>query len=144
MIGDMAALRQGDRWLPGVAQVAIQGGRHTAKNIVQTLRGEATAPFVYRDKGSLATVGRSAAVAEIGRLKLSGFIAWLVWWAVHIVALIGFRNRVMVMLEWMWAYLSWQRAARVIIAGEARVEVGGGERTTREQGADGAPLRRVS
>lgn len=143
VIGDMAALKQEGHWLPGVAQVAIQGGRHTAKNIVQTLRGEATAPFVYRDKGSLATVGRSAAVAEIGRVKLHGFIAWLVWWAVHIVALIGFRNRVMVMLEWMWAYLSWQRTARVIIAGEARVEVGGGG-TARDRGADDAPLRRVS
>lgn len=115
VIGDMAALKQGGVWLPGVAQVAIQGGRLAARNVLRRLSGAATQPFHYRDKGSMATIGRSAAVAEIGGLKSKGFFAWVVWWLVHIIALIGFRNRVMVMLEWFWAYISWQRSARVIV-----------------------------
>jgi NADH dehydrogenase len=115
VIGDMAALKQDGAWLPGVAQVAIQGGRLAARNINRRLSGAAAQPFRYRDKGSMATIGRSAAVAEIGGLKSKGFVAWVVWWLVHIIALIGFRNRVMVMLEWFWAYISWQRSARVIV-----------------------------
>ncbi|MEZ4449480.1 MAG: NAD(P)/FAD-dependent oxidoreductase [Nannocystaceae bacterium] len=143
VIGDMAAVKQDEQWLPGVAQVAIQGGRRTAKNIVSLVQGGKTTPFHYRDKGAMATIGRSAAVAEIGRFKSKGFFAWLIWWAVHIFALIGFRNRVMVMLEWMWAYLSWQRAARVIVAGEPIGPTTTTTTTTPGERAD-APLRRVS
>jgi NADH dehydrogenase len=108
--GDLAALEG----VPGVAPAAIQMGRHAARNVVHALRGEPLAPFRYRDKGSLATIGRSAAVAQLGRLRLSGFIAWVAWLAVHIFFLIGFRNRFIVMFEWAWAWFTYQRSARVI------------------------------
>jgi NADH dehydrogenase len=90
-------------------------GRHAAANVRRRLRGEATAAFRYRDKGSLATVGRSRAVAVIGRLKLSGFVAWAAWLFVHIVFLIGFRSRFVVLFTWMWAYLTYERSARLIV-----------------------------
>ncbi|MCB9565872.1 MAG: NAD(P)/FAD-dependent oxidoreductase [Myxococcales bacterium] len=115
VVGDMAALQQDGAWLPGVAQVALQGGHQAARNLLRRQAGAPTEPFHYRDKGSMATIGRSAAVAEVGRLRTTGIFAWVLWWLVHIVALIGFRNRVVVMLEWIWAYLSWQRSARVIV-----------------------------
>lgn len=122
VIGDLAAythqLPDGAP-LPGVAQVAIQGGRAAAKNIVRTIRGEPRRPYHYRDKGSMATIGRAKAIAEIGGLKLSGFPAWLTWIFVHIFFLIGFRNRLAVMLEWAWSYLSWERGA-LLITGEVR------------------------
>jgi NADH dehydrogenase len=111
----MSGLKQDGEWLPGVAQVAIQGGARAARNILLRQAGRATEPFRYSDKGTMATIGRSAAVAEIGGVKSAGFFAWVVWWLVHVIALIGFRNRVMVMLEWFWAYISWQRTARVIV-----------------------------
>ena len=115
VVGDMMAFQQDGEWLPGVAQVAIQSGRHAARNIAARVEGSPTTPFRYRDKGTMATVGRSAAVAEIGRHRTDGLLAWLIWWVVHIFFLIGFRNRVAVMMEWMWAYLTWQRSARIII-----------------------------
>jgi NADH dehydrogenase len=120
VIGDLAAFTHqlpDGHALPGVAQVAIQGGRSAATNIVRTLRGEPRKPFHYRDKGSLATIGRAKAIAEIGGVQLSGFIAWLTWIFVHIFFLIGFRNRIAVMLEWAWSYLSWQRGALLITGG---------------------------
>ena len=100
--------------LPGVAPVALQQGRAVAANVLRRLRGEPTQPFRYRDKGSMATIGRAAAVAVIGRLQLYGVIAWLAWLLVHIAYLIGFRNRLMVLLEWAWAYVTWSRGARLI------------------------------
>jgi len=115
VIGDMSGLKQDGAWLPGVAQVAIQGGACAARNLLLRHAGEATVPFRYHDKGTMATIGRSAAVAEIGRFKSAGFFAWVIWWMVHVIALIGFRNRVVVMIEWFWAYVSWQRTARVIV-----------------------------
>jgi NADH dehydrogenase len=115
VIGDLAAVKNEDGSLvPGVAPAAIQEGIHTAKNIVRILNDQPTLPFHYRDKGSLATIGRAAGVADFGRLKLSGFIAWAAWLAVHIFFLIGFRNRVLVILQWAWAYLTYQRGARLI------------------------------
>ena len=115
VVGDMCALKQDGQWLPGIAQVAIQGGALAARNILLRQAGKSTKAFSYQDKGTMATIGRSAAVAEIGGLKSAGFFAWVVWWLVHVIALIGFRNRFMVMLEWFWAYVSWQRTARVIV-----------------------------
>ncbi|MGA8806809.1 MAG: NAD(P)/FAD-dependent oxidoreductase [Thermoanaerobaculia bacterium] len=115
VIGDLAAVKNDDGSLvPGVAPAAIQEGTHTAKNIARILSGQPTLPFRYWDKGSLATIGRAAGVADFGRLRLSGFIAWGAWLAVHIFFLIGFRNRVLVILQWAWAYVTFQRGARLI------------------------------
>jgi NADH:ubiquinone reductase (H+-translocating) len=115
VIGDLAASddEQG-RPIPGLAQPAIQGGRHAARQILRTLRGEAREPFHYFDKGTLATIGRNAAVAQIGRIRSEGFFAWLLWLLVHIVMLIGFRNRVLVLAQWAWTYLRYERGARLI------------------------------
>jgi NADH:ubiquinone reductase (H+-translocating) len=115
VIGDLAAVESDGQAVPGVAPAAIQMGRQAAANVLRRLRGEPTAAFRYRDKGSLATVGRSRAVAVIGRLKLSGFFAWAAWLFVHIVFLIGFRNRFVVLFTWMWAYLTYERSARLIM-----------------------------
>ena len=89
-------------------------GTPAARQILRLLRGEATGPFLYRDKGSLATIGRAAAVAQIGRLHLKGLVAWLLWLFVHILTLVGFRNRVLVLLEWASVYLRYERGARLI------------------------------
>jgi NADH dehydrogenase len=113
--GDLAALEINGRALPGVAPVAIQEGRHAAGNIVRALRGKATLPFRYRDRGSMATLGRKAAVAVIGRLHLSGLVAWLAWLFIHIFFLIGFRNRLVVLFEWAKSYLTYSRSARLIL-----------------------------
>ena len=115
VIGDLAsAVGKDGKPLPGVAPVAIQQGTAVAKNIVRAIRGEKRQPFHYRDKGTLATIGRAAAVADLGRLHFSGFIAWFLWIFVHILYLVGFRNRVLVMIEWAWAYLTYQRSVRLI------------------------------
>jgi NADH dehydrogenase len=114
VIGDLAAVKNDGSLVPGVAPAAIQEGIHTAKNIARVVNGQPTLPFRYRDKGSLATIGRAAGVADFGPLKLSGFIAWAAWLAIHIFFLIGFRNRVLVILQWAWAYLTYQRGARLI------------------------------
>ena len=113
-IGDMCALTQEGRPLPGLAPVAIQEGRATAANVLRRLAGLPTQAFRYRDKGTMATIGRAAAVAVVGPVKLSGLIAWLAWLFVHIMFLIGFRNRFLVLFEWAWAYVTWHRGARLI------------------------------
>ena len=115
VIGDLAALEQDGEMLPGVAPVAIQMGRHVAENIEHEIAGEAPKAFRYHDKGSMATIGRSRAIAQIGRVHITGFVAWLVWLFVHVMALVGFRNRVAVLLEWAYAYLTYQRSARIIL-----------------------------
>jgi NADH dehydrogenase len=113
--GDLAAfLHQTGRPLPGVAQVAIQQGRHAAQNILRMRSGRPTLPFHYRDPGNLAVLGRAAAIADLGRIRLSGFPAWLFWCFVHILYLIGFRNRFLVLFEWAWAYFRKERGARLI------------------------------
>ncbi len=115
VIGDLAAVKNEDGSLvPGVAPAAIQEGTHTARNIARMIDGQPPLPFRYRDKGSLATIGRAAGVADFGRVKLSGFIAWAAWLSIHIFFLIGFRNRVLVILQWAWAYITFQRGARLI------------------------------
>ncbi|HEY2828996.1 MAG TPA: NAD(P)/FAD-dependent oxidoreductase [Thermoanaerobaculia bacterium] len=108
--GDLAAV--GD--VPGVAPAAIQEGNHTATNIERAIAGKPLRTFHYFDKGSLATIGRAAAVADIRGLKLSGFIAWFAWLTIHIFFLIGFRNRFLVITQWAWAYVTYQRGARLI------------------------------
>lgn len=100
--------------VPGVAPAAIQMGKHAAECIVRLEAGRFTRPFEYVDKGSLATIGRAAAVGEIGRARLSGFIAWMAWLFIHIFYLIGFRNRLWVMAGWAWQYLTFRRGARLI------------------------------
>lgn len=115
VIGDLAALAgQDGRQLPGVAPVAQQQGRLAAANILARIAGEPPAEFRYRDRGNMATIGRNHAIAEIGPLKLTGFLAWSAWLFVHIVNLIGFRNRLIVMTQWLWSYLTYQRGARLI------------------------------
>jgi NADH dehydrogenase len=116
VIGDTAAFATGDnQTLPGVAQVALQQGAHAARNIVLTVQGKPRKPFSYKDLGSMATIGRNRAVAVSGKLKFTGFLGWMAWLFVHLMALVGFRNRVVVFLEWTWAYLSYQRSARLIL-----------------------------
>ena len=115
VIGDLAVLEADGRPVPGVAPAAMQMGRHAAVNVLRALRGEERLPFRYVDKGSLATIGRSAGVADFGRVRLSGFVAWAAWLGIHIFFLIGFRNRFVVMFTWMWAYLTFQRSARLIL-----------------------------
>jgi NADH:ubiquinone reductase (H+-translocating) len=115
IIGDLAAAKNPDgKPVPGVSPAAIQMGRFAARTILGEVAGKPRGKFVYFDKGSLATIGRAAAVAEFRRVHLSGFIAWLAWLFVHIFFLIGFRNRILVITEWAWAYLTFQRGARLI------------------------------
>jgi NADH:ubiquinone reductase (H+-translocating) len=115
VIGDLAAFRTGDGdYLPGVAQVAMQQGRAAAANIRRTLADEPRQAFEYNDKGSMATIGRYAAVAEIGGVRLKGLVAWAIWLFIHVLFLIGFRNRAAVFLQWAWSFLTWQRGARLI------------------------------
>lgn len=124
VIGDLAVYtHQTGRPLPGVAPVAIQEGRHAARNIQRSLEGKPRAAFHYFDKGTLATIGRAAAVADFGFLKISGFFAWLAYLFVHIFFLIGFRNRFVVMFEWAWAYITMQRSARLITGDIDRIRV---------------------
>src|SRR6266481_464820 len=114
-IGDMCAFpHKTGAPLPGVAPLALQQGRAAADNVLRRLRGAPNLPFRYRDRGSMATIGRAAAVAVVGRFRLSGYPAWLAWLFVHIIFLIGFRNRFLVLFEWAWAYITWHRGARLI------------------------------
>lgn len=116
--GDLAAVTKADGALvPGVAPAANQEGRAAAQNVLRTLRGEPRQPFRYRDKGNLATIGRHRAVAQFGKVGVSGYLAWWLWLIVHILYLAGFRNRLMVAVEWGYAYVTYHRGARVITAG---------------------------
>lgn len=115
VVGDAAAfLHQGGKLLPGVAQTAMQGAAHAAKNILRRERGQPTLPFVYKNYGNMAIVGRGSAIADLPWARLSGPIGWLAWLFLHIVMLIGFRNRVVVLFEWAIAFLTFQRGARLI------------------------------
>ena len=114
IIGDLAHIQENEALVPGVAPAAMQQGRHAARNILRTLDGQPRQPFHYVDKGMLATIGRGAAVAHVGRFKTSGFFAWLLWLFVHIMFLIGFRNRLIVMVQWAWSYITFDRGARLI------------------------------
>lgn len=113
-IGDIAHALSDGTPVPGVAQGAMQGGRHVARCIRADLRGEARPRFLYRNKGELATIGRSSAVGVIRGMRLSGWLAWMAWWSVHIFFLIDFRSRFVVFFSWAWNYLTFQRGARLI------------------------------
>lgn len=113
--GDLATVSSDGKPVPGVAPAAKQMGRHVAQAIQARLGGKSTAPFRYQDYGNLATIGRMAAVVDFGRLKFSGVLAWWFWLAAHVFFLIGFRNRIVVLLNWAWAYWSYQRGARIIL-----------------------------
>jgi len=113
--GDQAAVKMDEnRWVPGVAPAAIRMGKFVARQIRRSVEGKPREKFVYWDKGSLATIGRSHAVADLGRLHFSGFLAWLAWLFIHLFFLIGFRNRFLVVSEWAWAYLTYNQGARLI------------------------------
>ncbi|MGH2516169.1 MAG: NAD(P)/FAD-dependent oxidoreductase, partial [Ktedonobacterales bacterium] len=114
VLGDTASIKGLTQPLPGLAPVALQQGTCVGKAIRARLAGQEPRPFTYFDKGTLATVGRAFAIADIRGLQLSGFFAWLTWMAVHIFFLIGFRNRFLVMFQWAWAYLTYQRGSRLI------------------------------
>jgi NADH dehydrogenase len=121
VVGDAAAIGDGRGGvLPGVAQVALQGGQHVARCILADLAGRPRPVFRYVDKGSLAVIGRGQAVAHIWKAEFEGLPAWLIWALVHVAFLAGFRNRIMVLLQWGWSYLSYHRGARLITRAEGR------------------------
>ena len=113
VIGDLATTTSGGKTVPGVGAAAKQMGRTAALNLLARIQNHATLPFVYRDYGMLATIGRNAAVGTIGGVQISGRLAWLFWVCVHLFYLIGFRNRLVVLFDWAWAYVSFERSARV-------------------------------
>jgi len=115
VIGDLATLKdKNGKPLPGIAPVAMQEGKATAHNIGAEMRGEPRKNFHYFNKGNLATIGRAAAVAEFGKIHISGFLAWLAWLFIHVFFLIGFRNRIIVLVQWAWSYFTYERGARLI------------------------------
>lgn len=124
-IGDVAAMitDKTPKGHPGVAQVAIQQGKLAAKNIIHILKSEPTEIFEYNDKGSLATIGRNKAIADLGKLKFQGFFAWLIWMFVHLISLLGFRNKVVVFVNWVGSYFSNNGGTRLIIRGFKREEL---------------------
>lgn len=119
VIGDLAWVEQAGQRVAGMAPAAKQMGTHAARAIRDRIAGGATQPFRYRDYGSLASISRSSAVVDLRGLKFSGFTGWLFWLFAHIFFLIGFRNRLAVMWNWAWSYLTWQRGARIIVGGRA-------------------------
>ena len=131
--GDLASVVHGTGFVPGTAPAAKQMGRHVARALRARLAGESADSFRYRDYGLLATIGRLAAVVDLGRVRLSGVVAWWFWLAAHIFFLIGFRNRLVVLIDWATAYWTYQRSARIIVSSEARrSSIGGppaGDRT---------------
>jgi NADH dehydrogenase len=126
VIGDAAYLEVDGRPLPMMAPVAIQMAEATADNLLRRLKGLATKPFRYRDPGGLATIGRNAAVAFVHGWKFHGFVAWWVWLVVHLIQLIGFRNRLLVLVNWAWDYLFYDRAVRLITPPPTDPRAGGG------------------
>jgi NADH dehydrogenase len=119
VIGDTAAVRDAAGVVvPGIAPAAKQMGRFAAQEIIASIKGSGPRGFTYRDYGNLATIGRKAAVADFGRFRFSGIIAWLLWSFAHIWFLVGFRNRFTVFFDWIWAYVTYQRGARLITGGE--------------------------
>jgi NADH dehydrogenase len=117
VVGDLASITSNGVPVPGVGAAAKQMGKNAAHNILSRMQGRATTPFVYRDYGMLATIGRNAAVGTVGGVQISGRVAWLFWLCVHLFYLIGFRNRFIVLLDWAWAYVSFERSARVFTNG---------------------------
>ena len=119
VVGDLAHAKQDHGIVPGVAQGAMQGGAHAARQIARDLVGKPREPFRYWDKGNLATIGRAAAVADFGRVRISGFSAWFVWVFVHIAYLIEYDNKVLVLVQWAMSYVTRKRGARLITHADA-------------------------
>lgn len=125
VIGDLASFtHQTGQPLPGVAQVALQEGRYVARLIKARLRNDSLPAFRYRDLGNLATIGRAAAVADLGRLRFSGYLAWVIWLVVHWLYLANFENRLLVLLQWAWNYVTWNRSALLITSRDQRATTG--------------------
>ncbi|MGZ3489113.1 MAG: NAD(P)/FAD-dependent oxidoreductase [Isosphaeraceae bacterium] len=137
VIGDLANLEQEGKPVPGIAPAAMQEGRQAASNLLRSLGGQERLPFRYHDKGMLATIGRGAAVAHIGSIRASGYLAWLLWLFVHIFFLIGFRNRLLVMIQWAWSYITFDRGARLITEGLTRPLVSNRQKTEEDRCVDG-------
>ncbi|MFP4229308.1 MAG: NAD(P)/FAD-dependent oxidoreductase [Salinivenus sp.] len=143
VVGDMAAMEGDDGFEPQLAQVAMQSGRHAAKQIVRRFRDEAAEPFSYRDYGQMATIGRNAAVAELpGGITFKGLFAWVIWVFIHIAKLVGFRNRLSALVNWAYNYFTYSRSARLILEGvpsldatSSEEEEGGGAEGTLEASA---------
>ncbi len=118
VIGDLANFpHQTGKPLPGVSPVAMQQGRHAARNILALIDGRKPQRFWYWDKGSMATIGRNKAVADLNLVHFSGFPAWLAWLFIHVLFLVGFRNRIAVLLQWAWSYFTFNKGARLITRG---------------------------
>jgi NADH dehydrogenase len=116
VVGDMVHFQQDGKPLPGLAPVAMQEGEHAARQVLQRiLHRQETQSFHYSDRGTMATIGRASAVADLRIVRLSGFIAWLIWLFIHLMYLVGFRNRLHVFLQWMWSYFTFRRTARLIV-----------------------------
>lgn len=115
VVGDLAHLKDArGKTVPGLAPAAMQMGKHAAWQIMRDLKGQTRKPFVYFDKGNMATIGRSSAIAEVGHLAIRGYPAWLAWLFVHLIFLVGLRNRISVFIQWVWSYIAWHRGARII------------------------------
>jgi NADH dehydrogenase len=119
--GDLAIIEQNGEQVPGVAPAAMQQGRYAARLIAARLRGQTPPPFHYRDKGSLATIGRNRAVAVIGKLHFSGYPAWLLWLFVHLLYIVEFESRILIAIQWAFAYFTFNRGARLITGDDARL-----------------------
>jgi len=115
IVGDLAHLEEGGHPLPMIAPVAIQEGEMAARNILRQINGQEPLPFHYKDKGMLVTIGRNSALAHLGRYTFTGFLAWLLWLAIHLYNLIGFRNRLFVLINWSRDYFFYERAVRLIM-----------------------------
>ena len=125
VVGDLASLtRRNGKPVPGIAPAAIQGGKWAAANILRQVAGEKTRAFRYRDLGNMAVIARNEAVVDIRGLKLTGFVAFMMWAIVHVVNLIGYRSKIQVTLQWLWSYVTSQRGARLITGEQARVKAG--------------------
>jgi NADH:ubiquinone reductase (H+-translocating) len=127
VVGDLASIEQEGKPVPGVAPAAKQMGRQAARNILARMQGQATGEFRYRDFGALATIGRHSAVAQLPKLRFSGALAWWFWLTLHIYFLIGFRSRLIVLINWAWAYFTYARGARIILGNEAEKIIHGRE-----------------
>jgi NADH dehydrogenase len=138
VVGDLAAATSEGKPVPGVSPAAKQMGRTAARNILLHMQGKPPEAFKYKDYGSLATIGRKSAVAQVGKFKFSGLSAWLFWLFVHIYFLIGFRSRLMVMTDWAWAYFTFERNARLVVGTDDEPDVLEGGRPLRRPGVDQA------
>jgi NADH dehydrogenase len=134
VVGDLAAIKKDQRMLPMVAQVAIQSGVKAAQNVVRQIAGQAPEPFHYADRGSMIAIGRKAAGVAIGKRTFKGFIAWIMWLIIHLFNLIGFRNRVMVLTNWAWDYLLYERAVRYVFP--SKMPAGSRVRSCADSAAD--------